>query len=150
MRCGTIQSEADMVKHCETFEHTADIGLRASGETLGELFEAMGEGLADLICPRRNVSAKQSRRIRLQAEDVEALAVDFLSQILFAIETDRFAVATVHIREISERAVTGEIVGEPFDPGRHEFGTEVKGVTYHLLRIAPQDEWWTGQVILDV
>ncbi len=139
-----------MAKHCETFDHTSDMGLRASADSLGELFEAMGEGLADLICPRRKVSASQRREIRLQAEDVEALAVDFLSKILNTVQTDRFAVAAVRVGEISQTAVAGEIAGEPFDPGRHEFQTEVKAVTYHLLRIARQDQRWTAQVILDV
>ena len=52
-----------MAKHCETFDHTADLGLQARADTLGELFEALAEGLADEICPRRQVRAAAVRAI---------------------------------------------------------------------------------------
>ena len=139
-----------MAKHCETFDHTADIGLAAQGDTLEELFEALAEGLADYICPRRQVSARRKRGLSAQAEDVEALAVDFLSGVLKTLQADRFVVASVSVRLTGEAAVIAEILGEPYDPSRHELLTEVKAVTYHQLEIAKQDACWTGRVILDV
>ena len=69
---------------------------------------------------------------------------------MVAIETERFLVAAVRVRSICETAVQAEIVGEPFAPGRHEFCTEVKAVTYHLLEVARRDTQWTGRVILDI
>lgn len=139
-----------MVKHCETFDHTADIGLACSGDTLGELFEAMGEGLADLICPRDQVAPNQTRRFRVEGEDVEALAVDFLGRVMVIIQTDRFVVAGVEVRGITETAVEAQLTGEPLDTDRHELHTEVKAVTYHQLRVARDNERWTGRVILDI
>ena len=41
-----------MGKHCETFDHTADVGLSARADTLGELFEALvnlGEFKANVL-----------------------------------------------------------------------------------------------------
>jgi SHS2 domain-containing protein len=139
-----------MVKHCETFDHTADVGLACRGETLGELFEAMAEGVADLICPRDQVARTETRNIRINAEDLEALAVDFLAQVAVTIQTDRFVVASVAVRRISETEVAAEIAGERLDPGRHEFHTEVKAVTYHLLHVAREGDGWVGRVILDI
>lgn len=139
-----------MAKHCETFEHTADIGLTGWGDTLGELFEALGENLADLICPREQLANKQSRTVRVEAEDVEALAVDFLTKILVTIQTDRFCVAGVNVRKISETEAEAQLVGESLEPGRHEFNTEVKAVTYHQLQIARDGDRWIGRVILDI
>lgn len=139
-----------MVKHCETFDHTADVGLASRGETLGELFEAMAEGVADLICPRTQVARTETRSIRIDAEDLEALAVDFLTQIAVTIQTDRFVVASVAVRRISETEVEAEIAGERLDPARHEFHTEVKAVTYHLLHVAREGDGWVGRVILDI
>jgi len=139
-----------MAKRCETFDHTADVGLAASADTLGELFEALGEGLAEVICPIEQVQARQGREIAVQAEDVEALAVDFLTKIMVTIETDGFVVAAVRVGSAAENEVTGFLAGEPYDPARHEFDTEVKAVTYHQLRVARDGEKWTARVILDI
>ena len=139
-----------MAKHCETFDHTADVGLEAAADTLGELFEAVAEGLADVICPRTQFQTQDTRSVRVEAEDVEALAVDFLTRILVILQTNRFGIAGVRVGRISRTNVEAEIAGEPFDPARHEFDTEVKAVTYHQLRIARDGDQWTGRVILDI
>jgi SHS2 domain-containing protein len=138
------------MKHCETFDHTADVGLAARADTMGELFEALAEGLADVICPRGQVEARESRQVAVTAEDAEALAVDFLSQVLKIIQTEHFMLASVRVREVSPAAVKAELSGQPYDPSRHEIATEVKAVTYHRLKIAREGRLWTGSVILDV
>ena len=139
-----------MAKRCKTFDHTADIGLAATADTLGELFEAMAEGLAELICPIAQVEPRQKRQIRAEAEDIEALAVDFLSQVMVTIETERFAIAAVAVEEIDHTHVRARIVGEPLDPARHELDTEVKAVTYHQLSVVCDAGRWMARVILDV
>ncbi len=139
-----------MAKHCETFDHTADVGLAARADTLGELFEALAEGLADVICPRGQVRASQSRLITVEAEDVEAMAVDFLGEVMAAMQTERFMLTKCRVREISPAAVKAELAGEPYDPARHEILTEVKAVTYHQLKIAREGRVWVGRVILDI
>ena len=139
-----------MAKRYWTFDHTADIGLGARADSLGELMEALGEGLADSICPRVNVTCRQNRRLTVAAEDLEALAVDFLSEIMTAILTDGFAVAGVEVRCATQNSICADLTGEPYDPARHEIVAEVKAVTYHQLQIASDDGKWMGRVILDI
>ncbi|MHC4294642.1 MAG: archease [Planctomycetota bacterium] len=139
-----------MSKHCETFDHTADVGLTAQADTLGELFEALGEGLADVICPPGQVADREKRTVSVDAEDVEALLVDFLSKIMVTIQTDRFVAVNISVKRMSETAVEADIAGERYDPQRHEIRTEVKAVTYHQLRVAREGKKWTGRVILDI
>src|SRR5712691_3978015 len=87
----------------EILEHTADIGLRAHGRSLEELFENAAWGLAEILdvgrcaqvigaaavdaaTPTRSPSARRSpggyaprpQRISLEAADTEALLVDWL------------------------------------------------------------------------
>ena len=139
-----------MAKQCEPFDHTADVGLSARADSLEELFEALAEGLAEVICPRNHVAPEQTVEISVQAEDVEALAVDFLSGVMAAIQTDRFMVGRCRVRTVSQRAVTAELQGQPYDPARHELATEIKAVTYHQLKIAREADQWVGRVILDL
>ena len=139
-----------MVKHFETFDHTADVGLSAGADTLGGLFEALAEGLAELICPRRRVRRRETREVRVEAEDVAALAVQFLWEVMSAIQFGHFAIALVRVEDICETSVRATLSGEPLDLGRHEIATEVKAVTYHELKIAREGAGWAGRVILDL
>lgn len=139
-----------MAKHCETFEHTADIGLAGRADSLGELFEALAEGLAGLVCPRGQVTAAQTRSVQVEAEDVEASLVDFLVEVMTAVQVDRFLVAEVRVTEITPLAVSADLAGEPYDADRHEWGHEVKAITYHQLKVAREADAWVGRVIVDV
>jgi len=147
---GVFPDLDNMAKHCETFDHTADVGLSASADTPGELFEALAEGLADVICPRGQVSPREIREVRVEADDIEALAVDFLWQVMSVIQFDRRAVASVRVVEITDTSVVAELSCEPLDLSRHEIAAEVKAVTYHQLKIAPETPGWVGRVILDL
>ena len=139
-----------MAKQCETFEHTADVGLIAQADCLKELFEALGEGLADFILSRETVIRKDRRYITVSAEDVESLAVDFLNRILFLIQAEHFAVAAVAVSRADATTVAAEVFGEPLDPARHDVHMEVKAITYYALKVSCQDGRWTGCVILDL
>ena len=139
-----------MARQCRTFEHTADMGLEARADSLGELFEALGEGLAEVVCSREQVASAQRWPLAVSAEDTEAMAVDFLSAVLNVIQTDRFMVRDVVVASAGGNAIVAELRGEPFDPLRHAIAREVKAVTYHQLRIAPEGSQWIGRVVLDV
>lgn len=137
-------------RHVEIFDHTADVGLEARADTLGELLEALGEALADVVLDRRTVAPRETRRVRATAERLDWLVVDFLAEVMRAIQADRFAVASVRVTEASETAAVGELCGEPLDPARHELRTEIKAVTYHLLEARRDGDAWRARVILDV
>ncbi len=139
-----------MTKHCRTFEHTADMGLEGRADTLAELFEAMGEGLAEVICPQRTVKKQKTLQIRVESENVEALLVDFLAELLGLFNLEKFLIARVSVKRIDETSLSAEVVGEPYDPARHELGDEIKAVTYHQLKVAREGDGWIGRVILDI
>jgi len=139
-----------MAKQCRTFDHTADVGLQARADTQAELFEALAEGMADVVYDRSLVGSSEVRNLAAGAEDVENLAVDFLSDVLSAIQGDRFLVAEVHVESITATELLAVLRGEAYDPARHEILTEVKAVTYHELKIEHDGDGWVGRVILDL
>jgi len=145
-----------MAGHCETFEHTADIGLAGWGDSLGELLAALAGGLSDVLCDRSKVQPAITRRVQVEAPDPEDLAVDFLSQVLYAFGADGFLTARASVEVLAAgragepASVQAELAGEKYDPARHEIKTEVKAVTYHQLKIALEAGRWIGRVILDL
>jgi SHS2 domain-containing protein len=155
-------------KECHTFDHPADVGLAARADSLGELLEALAEGLADLICLRETVRPAESRTVSVRVErasgqesqppagpdhggqDVEELVHDFLSAVLAEIQERRFLVAAVAVAHATETEAAGELRGEPYDPSRHDIRAEVKAVTYHQLTVEREGSGWAGTVILDL
>ncbi len=139
-----------MAKEHRTFEHPADLGLEARADSLAELFEALGEGLAEQICPPSTVRPAKAASVEVEADDLEALLVDFLSALLRLFDLQRFLIRRVQVRRIEHNSVSAAAFGEDYDPARHELGAEVKAVTYHQLSVAREGDRWTGRVLLDV
>lgn len=139
-----------MAKSYRTFEHTADIGLEARADSLAELFEALGEGLAEQICPRESVRPEQAAALDVQAEDAENLLHDFLGALLELFHLEKFLTNQVQVERIDGTSVTGTARGETFDPARHELSCEIKAVTYHLLSVTRDGNGWCGTVVLDI
>ena len=47
-------------------------------------------------------------------------------------------------------ALSAEVMGEVYDPARHELYREFKAVTYHDLRVEKTGGIWRARVIFDV
>jgi SHS2 domain-containing protein len=139
-----------MAKQWRYTDHPADIGLYAEADSLPELFEALALALARLICSASDIQSNESREVEVEAEDLEALAVDFLGELLTTIQLRRFLVSSIRVSFPLENRISAHLYGEPYDPLRHELSTEVKAVTYHRLSLRNTNGRWVGQVILDL
>ena len=134
----------------EFFDHTADIGIQASGATLAQLFTRLAQGLMALIAEDSDVQPRSERRIELSAERADALLLVWLQELLFWFSTDRFLPAEYALEQVTSTSLRGHVRGEPFDPARHSQGREVKAITRHQLDVREQDGRWYGQVIVDI
>jgi len=134
----------------EFFEHTADIGLRARGADLRELFENAGNGLIELMFGRDTIRPRRSLRVSTDGDDDEQLLVGWLEEILFAFEGDRFAPAHVEVEEVADGVARGCLWGEDFCEGKHRVHNIVKAITYHNLAIRRKGGMYEVDLILDV
>ena len=134
----------------EFFEHTADIGIRATGATQRELFARMAQGLMALIAEDSSVQGRAARSIQLSADDSESLLLRWLQELLFWFSTENFLAADYLLDEITPTSLRGQIRGETYDPARHGPGREVKAITRYLLEVTSHHGRWRGQVIVDV
>jgi SHS2 domain-containing protein len=136
----------------ETFEHTADLGLRVLGKDLPDLFESAAAGLFDAIVANRDgVVAAESETVSLAAETMPDLLLSWLNELIFRAETGHrlYSDFRVQIQE-NEPALQATIAGEPIDRDRHVLDHEVKAATHHGLTLRPVDEGWLAEVILDI
>ncbi len=136
----------------ETFDHTADLGLRVHAGDLSELFRSAAEGLFGIIMANPEaIRPRQSERIAISAEDPEDLLVAWLSELLFLCETKHrlYGEFDVSIQE-DGKSLTATIQGEPIDRERHILDHEVKAVTRHELSVRREGLGWVAEVIVDI
>ncbi|RME30194.1 MAG: archease [Candidatus Zixiibacteriota bacterium] len=140
------------MKQFEYLDHTADIIVKGSGDTLAEAFAAVGEGMIALMTHDAPVARAKSKAVAVDAIDRESLLVTFLSQLLLVFEVERFVPGEITVEFSSGTSLTAQLVGELFDRDRHGQGIPVKGVSYHLLEIHDATDGhpcWV-QVLLDI
>jgi len=113
----------------EILEHTADIRLKISGDTFGEL---LSEGLRGIISLLRGEDAETEegiikRNLVVSAPDRAALLVEFLSKALSFSHVHKEIYSKVIFRELSETSAQAVLYGFQVP----KFDKDVKAVSYH-------------------
>jgi SHS2 domain-containing protein len=134
----------------ELFEHTADLGLRATAPTLDALFAEMAACLvAAMLEDPAAVRPTTEMRYAISCADRELLLADWLRELLRLFEEDHRLFATFEV-SVSDSGLTASIWGEVYDPERHLLAHEVKAITYHELKVERTADGWLGEVIVDI
>jgi len=131
------------------FEHTGDLGIELAAPTRGELFRRAAIALASLLVERASVSAIEEREIRVEAEADLDLMHDLLTELLSLFMVEGFIWHDASVAE-ADRSLCVTLVGEPFEPTRHEFRGEIKAVTYHQLTVENSPVGWRARIIFDI
>ncbi len=136
----------------ETFDHTADIGLRITARTLDELFAEAARALFSVLLENPDATERREMvELQLHADDLAYLLVDWLRELLYIFETRHLALWDFQVKVNERRHVVDALcAGEPLDWSKHRPGTEVKAITYHGLRVERQGDGWVAEVILDI
>ncbi len=133
----------------EVLEHTADAGIIARGRTLAEAFEQTAVGMYSLMVPLDDVRETESREVTALGDEPEALLVHWLLELLFLTDTDGLVFRRFEV-DVKDGELASRAYGEPLDPERHDLGPAIKGVTRHLLDVAPDDGGYRTQVLFDM
>ena len=139
------------MKPYEYLEHTADMGLQVTGDTLPRLFANAAQGLFETIAVVDTVDETESVHIHLTAESVEELFVAWLDELIFLHETEELFFKRANLRRCSKTELAADVYGESANFDKHEVYTEIKSVTYHQLQVVQKaDGSWFAQVIFDL
>ncbi|MEX0939627.1 MAG: archease [Pirellulales bacterium] len=134
----------------ETFDHTADIGIRIEADSLAALLEEAGQALFSLIISDLGqVRDREEIRLRIDGTEPDYLLFDWLNELLYLFESKRLLASRFEV-SIDEGGISGLVGGEPWDRQRHELDYEVKAITYHGLTVEQVGGRWRGKVIVDI
>lgn len=136
-------------------DHTADVQARCWGKSLEEAFNQTAYSLMATITPNlKKISAKVEKKIRIEAEDKEALLFDFLSELLYIFDVEELVFNNIIVQIIKESeelyVLNALLSGEKFDMSKHEIGVEVKAITYSFMEIAESKNKVEISIVFDI
>jgi len=105
-----------------------------------------------IITDNSQIEPVEKHRIELTSDSIENLLVDWLSELLFLNSAYNlvFGDFKVRIDEGKNRvSLHGEAIGEKYSREKHGYGTEIKAVTYHMLKVKKEPPCEV-QVLFDI
>lgn len=133
-------------------DHTADVGIVATASEPAELFRRAALGMARLM--REGAGSEEARpercverAVELQSDSLDLLLVSWLSELLYLDEVEGFVFEDATFAELGHGGLRAAVIGriEPEVPHR-----QLKGVTYHGLRLEQAADGWQARVIFDI
>ncbi|MHA1460805.1 MAG: archease [Promethearchaeota archaeon] len=136
-------------------DHTADVQVRSWGPSLEVAFSQTAYSLMATITPNlKKITPKVEKEIAMEAEDIEALLFDFLSEFLYIFDVDELVFSEIYVSKIEKvnnrYKLQAFLKGEKFDFGKHEIGIEVKAITYSFLNIEKKHENTVIDIVFDI
>jgi SHS2 domain-containing protein len=128
-------------------EHTADLALNVQGHDLGELLVNAARGMSTLLNPDgRPLAVQETRECTIEALDAESLLVEWLSELAYWAEAERFVCSEFEVHNVSPTHLRVTCRGIRVSAlCRH-----IKGVTYHNLKIEPTARGLEATVVFDI
>jgi len=137
-------------KRFEIVDHTADIGIKAYGGTLKELFENTALGMFNIIADLEGIKPSTEIKVEAEAIDKEELLIAWLEELLYNFYTKNIILSEFNITELTDTRLTAKAKGRFIGENRNRLKSEIKAATRHGLRIDKKNEKYEVEIIFDV
>jgi SHS2 domain-containing protein len=140
------------MKKFEILEHKADLKIRVFGKTKEKLFENAMVGMFEAakyeMTKRQTTGRLTTKRltIKIKSIDFSSLLVDFLSEVLYLVETKKLVFEKVEFKKFKENEIEATLIGKPLK----RMGVHIKGVTYHDLKIFQKNGNFEAEILFDI
>ena len=137
----------------EWIEHPSDVGFKAYGRSLAEAFENAALALFEVMVDTSKVEPKRQVEFELEAEDEEAMLYDWLDKLIYYHDAEGLVFSKFEVK--LERTgkgfkLKGKAWGEEFNREKHPERTAVKAMTYHMMEIKQEGDYFTVQAVVDI
>ncbi|WP_400208140.1 archease [Candidatus Methanomassiliicoccus intestinalis] len=118
----------------ERLEHTADVMIKAFGNSIEECFANAALAMIDTILDASTVEIRKTVTISVEGDNLFDQLYNFLSELLYQFDGEHFVPVEFKI-SFAENMLICEAKGENYNPAKHQPKTEIKAVTYHGMDI---------------
>lgn len=133
----------------ELRDHTADVAVEATGDTLGKVFAAVADGMTAAMAETIPDGGERFT-ISVEAENREAVLFDYLDRLIYerdvreVLPVDHEATVT---RDGEEWTVEASARGVPLADVE---ARDLKAVTYSEMDLSERNGEWHAYVVFDV
>jgi SHS2 domain-containing protein len=129
-----------ILDNIEYLDHMTDAHVRCKGKTLADSFQYSAKGLVNIMFDIDKIEKKQKISLSAEGFDLENLLFDWLDKILLLLLIDKIALSEFNIiiyfdKKLNIYFIEGYGEGEFIDLEKHELKVEIKGITYHEMKI---------------
>ncbi|MEZ3162909.1 archease [Halorubrum sp. RMP-47] len=145
----------------ELRDHTADVAVEATADTLAALFAAVAEGLTAASAQSVPATPGDRFEVEVAAESREALLFDYLDRLIYERDV-RLVLPADHRCTVAEPSETDR-TDESDDPDAWRLAAsargvpldavaarEIKAVTYSEMALERRGDGWRAYVVFDV
>jgi SHS2 domain-containing protein len=129
--------------------HTSDIRFKIWADSPEELFR-QGLNACSLIAgdkTKTDTSVEIISKIEIESLDITSLLIDFLSDVVSLMDTQKVFISSLDIVELSETKLTALIKYESVE----SFDKSIKAVTYHEANVKINESGeYSTIVVLDI
>jgi tRNA nucleotidyltransferase (CCA-adding enzyme) len=133
----------------EHFAHQADIGIKASADSLSRAFEEAALALTAIITEPAKVDAKEPVQIECSGESEELLFVNWLNAIIYEMDVRKMLFSRFKVT-VENLKLSATMWGEKINQNKHSPAVEPKAVTYNQLSVKNENGKWIVQSVIDV
>jgi SHS2 domain-containing protein len=137
-----------MLRHYRYFDHDADVGIEAFGDTPEAAFEYAASAMFAIMTHPALVLPERRVWVEFDEPDRELALVEWLNRLLGQARLAGLVLASFELKRDGDH-YTGEAWGMTWKKGA-ERGTEVKGATLTELKVAPDGKGWRVRCVVDV
>jgi SHS2 domain-containing protein len=129
----------------------ADCAVDIEGRDLADVFETAAAALVDLMVDPATVAITDHRRLSLEADALDLLLFDWLSELIFLKDRDRhvFPRVAVQVEGSGPFRLAAALDGGLIDE-RTARRADPKAVTFHQFALERADEGWRARVVIDI
>jgi len=130
----------------------ADCALDIEGQDLDDLFETAALAVADLMVDPATISVTVDRTIAIEADALDLLLYDWVSELIFLKDRDRQAFIRVRARVSGEGPfrVRARLEGGEIDPERTALRADPKALTFHQFTLERAAAGWRARLVIDI
>jgi len=142
------------MKIFEVIDISGDVGIRAFGKSIEDVFKNSALGMYSLITDLEGVKAEKDISISVESNSLEGLLVSLLNELIFQFDAYNFIGKRIDIQSLTPNpqspSLKAIISGEEFDTERHERKLLIKAATYHRLKVEKAGDVWQADIIFDI
>ena len=134
-------------------EHITDAFIEAWGDSLEEAFSYAATATIDVMFEIKNVNGTTKIDFEVEGEDYSELLFNWLEKVLLLISIDNQVISSFQVSIFNmdtKYSLTGWGMAESIDISKHNYKTEIKGITYHKMEIIQEDGQYKVRFMLDL